>query len=556
MGAVMTCGLGALLVLSGCASGSSAMGGAEGPTPIAMEEPEGSAFSEEPPAAGSPAEIVANALEATESAHVFWQEGDTESAIETLDRAYELLLQIPDEGDLARQKEDLRHLISRRVVEIYRSQLTTASELGSSIPVVVNQQVQHELNRFTGAERRFFYESYRRSGQYRPMIVRKLREAGLPEELSWLPLVESGFKNRALSSARALGMWQFISSTGSRYGMQRNHWVDERMDPEKSTDAAIGYLTDLHGMFGDWMLALAGYNCGEHRVMRVIRRQEADYLDHFWDVYNQLPRETARYVPRLLATLAIVQGPGEVRHGSSRAAAAGEHAARHDRAPRQALEPRQRTRPRVGHDRGPQPGAAAQDHAVDELRAARAQPERRLVRDQARGHARLQAAAGGERRPAPRPPRRDALDDRAALPHLGGRHRPRQQPAQPPPDPRGPDPEDPAARRHDRRPQRARQGRIELAPTPCDAATASGSWPRATAPPSTASSATTACAATSSASVSASRSRPAPARAASATRSAAATRSDASRSATACPSAPCCAPTACHAPARSTRVRS
>ena len=274
-----------------------------------MPEPEGPAFAEESPAAGSPAEIVANALEATESAHVFWQEGDTESAIETLDRAYELLLQIPEEGDLARQKEDLRHMISRRVVEIYRSQLTTASELGSSIPVVVNEQVQHELDRFTGAERRFFYESYRRSGQYRPMIVRKLREAGLPEELSWLPLVESGFKNRALSSARALGMWQFISSTGSRYGMQRDHWVDERMDPEKSTDAAIGYLTDLHGMFGDWMLALAGYNCGEHRVMRVIRRQEADYLDHFWDVYNQLPRETARYVPRLLATLAIVQNP-------------------------------------------------------------------------------------------------------------------------------------------------------------------------------------------------------------------------------------------------------
>jgi membrane-bound lytic murein transglycosylase D len=141
------------------------------------------------------------------------------------------------------------------------------------------------------------------------MIVRKLREAGLPEELSWLPLVESGFKNRALSRARALGMWQFISSTGTHYGLQRTHWVDERMDPEKSTDAAIQYLTDLHGLFGDWMTALAGYNCGEHRVMRLIRRQETEYLDGFWDLFRGLPRETARYVPRFLATVIIINDP-------------------------------------------------------------------------------------------------------------------------------------------------------------------------------------------------------------------------------------------------------
>jgi membrane-bound lytic murein transglycosylase D len=141
------------------------------------------------------------------------------------------------------------------------------------------------------------------------MIVRMLREEGLPEELSWLPLVESGFKTRALSRARALGLWQFISSTGYRFGLSRSHWIDERMDPEKSTRGAIGYLTELHGMFGDWMTALAGYNCGEHRVMSVIRRQQDNYMDHFWDVFEQLPRETARYVPRFLATLLIVRDP-------------------------------------------------------------------------------------------------------------------------------------------------------------------------------------------------------------------------------------------------------
>jgi membrane-bound lytic murein transglycosylase D len=104
-------------------------------------------------------------------------------------------------------------------------------------------------------------------------------------------------------------MWQFISSTGSRYGLDRSHWIDERMDPEKSTDAAIAYFTDLHGMFGDWMMALASYNCGENRVKRLIRRQKVGHLDRFWDIYGELPTETARYVPRFLATLAIVRNP-------------------------------------------------------------------------------------------------------------------------------------------------------------------------------------------------------------------------------------------------------
>jgi len=255
------------------------------------------------------ASVISDALEACESAEVLWQEGDLEGSLATLDRAYELLLQIPDDPSLIQQKDDLRHVISSQLIEIYRSRLTTAADLNSPIPVTINPYVEREIARFTGPERKFFLESYRRSGRYRPMIVRKLREAGLPEELSWLPLVESGFKDRALSSARALGMWQFISSTGSRYGLDRSHWIDERMDPEKSTDAAIHYLTDLHGMFGDWTMALASYNCGENRVMRLIRRQQDEHIDGFWDLFGGLPSETARYVPRFLATLVIVSDP-------------------------------------------------------------------------------------------------------------------------------------------------------------------------------------------------------------------------------------------------------
>jgi membrane-bound lytic murein transglycosylase D len=131
----------------------------------------------------------------------------------------------------------------------------------------------------------------------------------LPEQLSWLPLVESGFKDRALSTARALGLWQFIASTGYRYGLDRSNWVDERMDPEKSTKAALAYLTALHDLFGDWLTALAAYNCGEHNVLRQINNSKVSYLDQFWDLYSRLPRETRRYVPRFLATLAILENP-------------------------------------------------------------------------------------------------------------------------------------------------------------------------------------------------------------------------------------------------------
>jgi len=265
-------------------------------------------YEEEEEKVIDPAALATEALEACESARIFWEEGEIDEALTTLDNAYALMLQIPEDDPVFfQEKENLRHLITRRVVEIYRSRLTSASDMGSEIPIEMNKYVEREIKSFQTGERQFFMDSYRRSGMYRPMIVRMMREAGMPEEMSWLPLVESGFKTRALSRARALGMWQFISSTGYRYGLSRSHWI--RMDPEEATRGAIEYLTELHAMFGDWMTALAGYNCGENRVMKVIRRQQNGYMDHFWDVFEQLPRETARYVPRFQATLLIVNDP-------------------------------------------------------------------------------------------------------------------------------------------------------------------------------------------------------------------------------------------------------
>ncbi|HUP42236.1 MAG TPA: LysM peptidoglycan-binding domain-containing protein, partial [Thermoanaerobaculia bacterium] len=258
-----------------------------------------------------PAALLAGSLEAFASAETSWRRGAFDDAFAALDHAYELMAAVPPDGDplVAQEKENLRHLISRRVVEIHASRQSAVGDPNGSIRVVVNDDVLREIASFQGPERSFFLESYRRSGLYRPMILDRLRAAGLPEQLSWLPLVESGFKSRALSHARALGLWQFIPSTGLRYGLERSSWVDERMDPEKATTAAIGYLTDLHDLFGDWMTALAGYNCGENAVLREISNQRVAYFDRFWDLYDRLPRETRRYVPRFLAVLEILNDP-------------------------------------------------------------------------------------------------------------------------------------------------------------------------------------------------------------------------------------------------------
>jgi membrane-bound lytic murein transglycosylase D len=268
---------------------------------------------EDSPAGRTSGEIALNqALALCQQAQRKWQAGDQDQAIALLDDAYALILEVDPGSDalLTQEKEDLRFTISKRIMEIYSSRRVAINGQRNAIPLTLNAHVQNEIDAFTiGRERDFFSQAYRRSGKYRPKIEAALKEAGLPPELSWLPLIESGFKVTALSPARALGLWQFIPSTGYRYNLNRDGYIDERMDPEKATQGAIAYLKDLHDMFGDWSTALAAYNCGEHRVMRTIQSQNINYLDDFWDLYERLPRETARYVPRFLATLHIVNAP-------------------------------------------------------------------------------------------------------------------------------------------------------------------------------------------------------------------------------------------------------
>lgn len=254
----------------------------------------------------------------TEEVYVLIQEaqaalekGELHRALNLLDQAYSVLLRIeaPPDSDLYQEKNDLRIMLVQKIQQVYAFRLPAPISNHKTIPLVENSWVQREIKSFQTVERKFFEEAYRRAGLYRPMIIEELKKAGLPEELSWLPLIESGYKSRALSRARALGLWQFIASTGYRYGLKRDKFIDERMDPVKSTRAAIKYLQELHDFFGDWSTSIAAYNCGEIRVQNVIRAQKIDYLDNFWDLFANLPYETARYVPRFIATLLIIENP-------------------------------------------------------------------------------------------------------------------------------------------------------------------------------------------------------------------------------------------------------
>lgn len=164
-----------------------------------------------------------------------------------------------------------------------------------------------------GAGRTAFENGYRRSGLYRPLAERIFREEGVPTDIVWLAQVESLWKPWAVSSASAKGLWQFIPSTGARFGLDRTYWIDERADPAEATRAAARYLRFLHTRFnGNWLLALAAYNAGEGAVGRAVSR--AGRSD-FWYLYRNgyLPRETRNYVPAILATVEIARNPG--RHG-------------------------------------------------------------------------------------------------------------------------------------------------------------------------------------------------------------------------------------------------
>ena len=174
--------------------------------------------------------------------------------------------------------------------------------------VALNPQVQHFLDRFTGARREVVNLWVERSGRYLVMIRDVLKSRGLPEELAYTAMIESGFNPLAVSRVGAKGMWQFMAETARRYGLRVDRWIDERLDPEKSTIAAASYLGDLYNMFGSWALAQAAYNAGEMRVSRAI---QATGSSDFWALAKtkHLHTETKDFVPAIHAATLIATDP-------------------------------------------------------------------------------------------------------------------------------------------------------------------------------------------------------------------------------------------------------
>ena len=181
-------------------------------------------------------------------------------------------------------------------------------EVTFDIPIVVNDQVEYFIEYFQTTHRKPFTRWLERSGRYIPMMKEHLRTNGLPEDLVYMALIESGFNPRAYSRRRASGPWQFIYRTGKRYGLTANWWIDERRDPEKSTIAAARHLKDLYDQFSCWYLAAAGYNAGAGKISRAIKRYQTE---DFWELtkHRYLKRETKNYVPKMIAAALIAKEP-------------------------------------------------------------------------------------------------------------------------------------------------------------------------------------------------------------------------------------------------------
>lgn len=180
--------------------------------------------------------------------------------------------------------------------EILQARLTS---LQKDIKLSFNRTVRGFIDYFTIKNRRYPLVMERRRNLYFPIFEELLKKHSMPDELKYLAIVESGLNPRAVSRVGAAGLWQFMPVTGREYSLNQDEYIDERLDPYKSTEAACMYLKEAYRVFGDWELAIASYNCGMGNVRRAIKR--SGYRDSFWEVYNHLPQETRSYVPQFIA---------------------------------------------------------------------------------------------------------------------------------------------------------------------------------------------------------------------------------------------------------------
>lgn len=198
--------------------------------------------------------------------------------------------------------------------EAILEELPVEAKVLYDFPIVHNKQVQMYLDLFQGKQQKQFEKWLARSGKYADLYKQELESANLPLDLIYLSMIESGFNQRAYSRARAVGLWQFMSATGKQYNLRIDKYIDERRDAEKSTKAAVAFLSDLYDDFGDWHLAVAAYNAGPGKIRRGLKKYK---VDNFWDLaqHKYLRLETKRYVPKLIAAIIIAKDPEQYGFG-------------------------------------------------------------------------------------------------------------------------------------------------------------------------------------------------------------------------------------------------
>lgn len=212
-----------------------------------------------------------------------------------------------DAEDVEQTPEDLGDIKASSEVSAKEKEADQMSLL--TFPLVHNEFVQQWVDYFTGRGRETFEKWLTRSTRYIPLMKQVLKEEGVPVDLIYLSMIESGFNPKAYSHAKAVGPWQFMEPTGKRYGLRVDFWIDERKDIVKSTHAAAIYLKELHAIFGSWYLAAAGYNAGEGRVLSAIRR---DKNRNFWELAHgktNFRAETKNYVPKIIAAALLAKNP-------------------------------------------------------------------------------------------------------------------------------------------------------------------------------------------------------------------------------------------------------
>ena len=176
------------------------------------------------------------------------------------------------------------------------------------IPITYNHRVKKWISFYQGRGKHGFQLWLNRSHRYIPKMKAVLKKNGLPTDLAYIAMIESGFSAHAISSAKAVGYWQFMSATGKRYGLKKKWWLDERRDFYKSTKAASNYLSDLYRIFNSWYLTASAYNMGENRLIRLIKKHKTR---NYWKLSRKrdFPKETKQYIPKLIAAVIIAKSP-------------------------------------------------------------------------------------------------------------------------------------------------------------------------------------------------------------------------------------------------------